>query len=52
MIASTNEDTLFYNHSKQLLSLFEDTDSDFSDDEEYLKFQQTDKNSEILEIYD
>lgn len=29
------EDTVFYNHSKYIQRIFEDTDSDISDEEEY-----------------
>ena len=33
--SSTVEDTVFYNHSKYIQRIFEDTDSDISDEEEY-----------------
>ena len=51
-VATTIEDNIFYMHSKYIYKIFEDSDSDISDEEEYNKFNQAANNTEIVEIYE
>jgi len=51
-VANTIDDNVFYMHSKYIYTIFEDSDSDISDEEEYKKFNKFANNAEIVEIYD
>lgn len=51
-VTTTEEDNIFYMHSKYVQNIFEDTDSEISDEEEYLKCKSFTNNAEIVEIYD